>query len=298
LIVKGEITMSDFQKILESLNHSENKFSKSQKRIAEYISTHYESAAFMTASKLGKEVGVSESTVVRFASEIGYDGFPEFQKALREHIKNKLTPVQRMEIISSKIGDKDVLKKVVQTDIEKLKQTLDTVNTKDFECAIDALVNAKNVYILGARTCFSLAAFLEVYLNMLLDNVKMVTANSSSDVVEQMYRIGSDDALIAISYPRYLQRTLNGVKFASERGAKIVAITDSKESPIVKYAESSLIAGCDLGNFVDSLVAPLSLINALIVAIVMRNKDKAVTAFESLEDIWDKYHAYRNLEEN
>lgn len=290
--------MSDFQKVIESVNIAGSKFSKSQKRIAEYISGHYDSAAFMTAAKLGEVVGVSESTVVRFASELGYEGFPEFQKALREHIKNKLTPVQRMEITSSKIGDEDVLRKVVQTDIEKLRQTLDTVNTKDFESAIDALVNAKNVYILGARTCFSLAAFLEVYLNMLLDNVKMVTANSSSDVVEQMYKISSEDALIAISYPRYLQRTLNGVKFASERGAKIIAITDSVESPIVRYSESSLIAGCDLGNFVDSLVAPLSLINALIVAIVMRNKDKAVAVFESLEDIWEKCHAYRNSEEN
>lgn len=290
--------MTDFQNIIDFINSSDIKMSKSQKKISEYITNHYDSAAFMTASKLADEVGVSESTVVRFASELGYDGFPQFQKSLREHVKNKLTPIQRMEITSSKLGDEDIFKKVVQADIDKLKQTLDTVNTKDFESAIDSLVNAKTVYILGARTSFSLASFLEVYLNILLDNVKVVTANSTSDVIEQMYRIGSEDALIAISYPRYLQRTLNGVKFASERGAKIIAITDSIKSPIVNYSESSLIAECEVGNFVDSLVAPLSLINALIVAIVMRNKDKAAQKFQSLENIWEKYHAYKNTEEN
>ncbi len=290
--------MPDNQKIIDLIKQSDSKFSKSQKRIAEYITNHYDSAAFMTAAKLGSVVDVSESTVVRFASELGYEGYPEFQKALRELIKNKLTPVQRMEITSSKLGDEDILKKVVQSDIDKLKQTLDTVCTKSFESAVDALANAETVYILGARTCFSLASFLEVYLNMILDNVKIITANSASDVFEQMHRINENDVLIAMSYPRYSQRTFNGVQYASEKGARIIAITDSKASPIVAYAESSLIAECDLANFVDSLVAPLSLINALIVALVMRNKKKSVEAFESLEHVWDKYHAYRNPEEN
>ncbi len=290
--------MSDFQNVFEFIVPDGFKMSKGQKKIVEYISSHYDTAAFMTASKLGEAVGVSESTVVRFASELGYDGFGEFKKALGDIVKNKLTSVQRMEIISSKIGDEDVLKNVVQSDIEKLKQTMDSVSASDFEHAVDVLMNAGTVYILGARTCFSLATFLEVYLNMLLDNVKIVAANSASDVFEQMYRIGRDDALIAISYPRYSQRTFKGVKFAYERGANIVAITDSPTSPIVGYAECSLIAGCDMSNIVDSLVAPLSLINALIVAIVMRNKEKAALAFESLEDIWEKYNAYRNTEEN
>ncbi len=290
--------MCDRQMIIDLIKQSDSKFSKSQKRIAEYITNHYESAAFMTAAKLANLVSVSESTVVRFASDLGYQGYPEFQKALRELIKNRLTPVQRMEITSSKLGDEDILKKVVNSDIEKLKQSLDTVNSKDFESAVDALTGAKNVYILGARTCFSLSSFLEVYLNMLLDNVKLVAHNSSSDVFEQMFRINPDDVLVAISYPRYSKRTLNGVKFAYERGAKIIAVTDSEASPIVDYATCSLIAGCDLGNFVDSLVAPLSLINALIVAIVMRNKERAVSAFDSLEDVWNKYQAYGNIEDN
>lgn len=290
--------MPDNQKIIDLIKQSDSKFSKSQKRIAEYITNHYDSASFMTAAKLASVVNVSESTVVRFASELGYEGYPEFQKALRELIKNKLTPVQRMEITSSKLGDGDLLKKVVQSDIDKLKQTLDTVSPVDFEKAVDALANASTVYILGARTCFSLASFIEVYLNMILDNVKIITANSASDVFEQMHRIGSNDVLIAISYPRYSQRTFNGVQFASEKGAHIIAITDSSASPIVNYAEVSLIAECDLANFVDSLVAPLSLINALIVALVMRNKDKSIEAFESLEHVWDKYHAYRNPEDS
>ncbi len=290
--------MAELSDIFETIFPDSIKMSKSQKRIANYITEHYESAAFMTASKLAEVVGVSESTVVRFASELGYDGFPQFQTVLKDRIKNKLTPVQRMEIVSSKIGDEDVLKNVIQSDIDKLKQTLATVNTKDFEEAVDILLGARTVYILGARTCFSLAAFLEVYLNMLLDNVKTVTANSSSDVFEQMYKIGKDDALIAISYPRYSQRTLKGVEFAFERGAKIVGVTDSVTSPIVEFSNSSLIAGCDMGNFVDSLVAPLSLLNALVVAIVMRNKEKATSVFESLEDIWEKHNAYGKPENN
>lgn len=290
--------MSDFRNISEYIVPENFKMSKGQKKIIEYISHHYDSAAFMTASKLADSVGVSESTVVRFAFELGFDGFGDFKKALGDIVKNKLTSVQRMEIISSKIGDEDVLRNVVLSDIEKLKQTLATVSTSDFEHAVDLITSAENVYIIGARTCFSLASFLEVYLNMLHKNVKTVTANSASDVFEQMYRIGKNDVLIAISYPRYSQRTLKGVKFAYERGADIVAITDSPTSPIVGNAKCSLIAGCDMSNIVDSLVAPLSLINALIVAIVMRNKESAAATFESLEDIWEKYNAYRNTDEN
>lgn len=289
--------MADFHDLFDYIMPDNFRMSKSQKKIAQYITEHYDSAAFMTAAKLGEAVGVSESTVVRFASELGFDGFYGFKAAIKDLVKNKLTSLQRMEIFSQKTGDENVLKNVLQSDIDKLRQTMDTIDAKNFEKAVDILVGAKNVYILGARTCFSLAAFLEVYLNILLDNVKAITANSSSDVFEQMYRIGKDDAIIAISYPRYSQRTLNGVKFAYERGARVVAVTDSVSSPIVKYAESSLIAECDIGNFVDSLVAPLSLLNALIAAIVKRNKGRAISAFESLEDIWDKHNAYRNNEE-
>ena len=284
--------MSDSEKIIDLIRQSDSKFSKSQKRISAYITEHYDRAAFMTASKLGSVVNVSESTVVRFASELGYEGYPEFQKALQELIKNKLTSVQRMEIISSKFGDEDVLKMVINSDIEKLRQTLDTVNGKDFENAVTTISNAKTVYILGARTCSTIASFLGLYLNLLLPDVRIVTANSASEVFEQMYRISEEDVLVAISYPRYSQRTFNAVKFASERKAKVVAITDSVASPIVNYSSCTLVARCDMGNFVDSLVAPLSLVNALVVAIVMRNKEKTAQTFETLEDIWQKYEVY------
>jgi len=288
--------MSDSEKIIDLIKQSDSKFSKSQKRISAYITEHYDRAAFMTAAKLANVVDVSESTVVRFASELGYEGYPEFQKALQELIKNKLTSIQRMEIASSKIGDEDVLKTVINSDIDKLRQTLDTVSGKDFETAVSSIVNAKTVYVFGTRTCATVASFLGLYLNMLLPNVRIVTANSASEVFEQMYRIDKDDVLIAISYPRYSMRTYNGVKFAFDKNAKVVAITDSEASPIVKYSSCSLIARCDMGNFVDSLVAPLSLVNALIVALVMRNKNEAVETFESLEDIWKKYKVYSDTE--
>ena len=289
--------MADSDKIIDYIKQSDAKFSKSQKKIAEYITAHYDTAAFMTAAKLGKVVNVSESTVVRFASELGYEGYPEFQRALQELIKTRLTSVQKVEIISSKIGYKDVLREVINSDIDKLRRTLDTISGESFENAVDMIANARTVYIMGARTCSSIASFIGVYLNLILNDVRIVNANSASDVFEQMYRINSEDVLIAISYPRYSLRTFNGVKFAAERNAKVIAITDSKVSPIVKAATCSLIARCDMSNFVDSLVAPLSLVNALIVALVIKNKEKAVDTFDSLEEIWKKYHVYRDFTE-
>lgn len=289
--------MTNSDKIIDYIKQSDSKFSKSQKKLAEYITAHYDTAAFMTAAKLGKVVNVSESTVVRFASELGYNGYPEFQLALRELIKTRLTTVQKLEIISSKIGSKDVLREVINSDIDKLKRTIDTISGESFENAVNMIANAGTVYIMGSRTCSSIASFLGVYLNIILDDVRIVTANSAGDVFEQMYRINENDVLIAISYPRYSLKTFNAVKFAAERKANIIAVTDSEISPIVKYASCSLVASCDMSNFVDSLVAPLSLINALIVALVIKNKDKAVNTFESLEDIWKNYHVYGDFNE-
>lgn len=287
--------MPNSDKIIDCIRQSDSKFSKSQKRIADYITEHYDTAAFMTAARLGRVVNVSESTVVRFAAELGYEGYPEFQRALQELIKTRLTSVQKVEMISSKMGDKDILRQVINSDIDNLRQTLCTVNGESFENAVDMIANAKTVYVMGARTCSSIASFIGVYLNLILPDVKLVTANSASDVFEQMYRINSGDVLIAISYPRYSLRTFTGVKFAAERKAKIVAITDSEVSPIVKSASCSLIAKCDMSNFVDSLVAPLSLVNALIVALVIRNKDEAVDTFNSLEAIWQRHHTYQDF---
>lgn len=267
-------------------------FSKGQKLISDYIVTNYEKAAFMTAAKLGKEVNVSESTVVRFATELGFDGYPKLQKAMQEEIRTRLTSVQRMKIISDKMSDKDILKTVLMSDIDKLTKTLSEIREEDFLGAVDTILNSSKIYILGARSCYSLANFLEFYLNHICDNVKKVSTTSASETFEQMYRVSKDDVVIGISYPRYSKRTINALKFASDRGAKIVAITDSNLSPIAEHATYVLTARNDMSTFVDSLVAPLSVINALIVALVMKRKDEVARNYEELEDIWDEYDVY------
>lgn len=278
--------------LLTTLQNKMPNLSKSHKKIAEYILKHYDKSAFMTASKIASEVCVSESTVVRFAYELGFDGFPEFQHALRQLIKNKLTTVQRMEITSSKMEEKNILHSVMQSDIEKLKQTMENINNNDFLNAVDAISNAKKIYIIGARTCSSIASFLGFYLNMISDNVKTIVSNSASETFEQIYRVSKDDVVIAISYPRYSVRTMNAVKYSASKGSKIIAITDSIKSPITSYATYSLIADSDMTNFVDSLVAPLSLCNALVVAMVIRHKEKIAKTFSDLETIWVDYEVY------
>lgn len=287
--------MNDTHDVIEKLKLKRDTMSKSQKRIADYIFEHYDKAAFMTAAKLGEKVGVSESTVVRFASEAGFDGYPKFQKVLREIIKNKLTSVQRMDITSSKYAEKDILRTVLSSDIDKLRQTLETVSVDDFVAAVDTIMNARTVYVLGARTCYSIANFLGFYLNLFSLNVKLVTTNSASETFEQIFDVNENDVVIAISYPRYSRRTINAVKYSHERGSKIIAVTDSEISPIVKYSDHKLIASSDMSDFVDSLVAPLSIINALIVAIVMRNPQQISRKFEELENIWDEYRVYEKL---
>lgn len=284
--------MNDKQNLLDYINEKKSKLSKSHKKIADYIVSHYDKSAFMTAAKLGSEVDVSESTVVRFAYELGYDGFPEFQSALQELIKNKLTTVQRMEITSSKMVEKDVLKAVMQSDIDKLRQTIESIDTNVFSDVVETLSSADKIYILGARTCSSVASFLGFYLNMIYNNVKTIATNSASETFEQIYRVNENDAVIAISYPRYSVRTLNAVKYAANKNSKIIAITDSPEAPINNFATHSLIAKSDMTNFVDSLVAPLSLCNALIVSLVVRNKEMVTKTFSDLENIWVEYEVY------
>lgn len=280
------------QNLLEIIKEKTPKLSKSQKKIAMYILEHYDKSAFMTASKLANEVGISESTVVRFPSELGFSGYPQFQQALRQLIKNKLTTVQRMEITSSKMEEKNILHSVIHSDIEKIKQTLETTDNDVFLKAVDAISNAKKIYIIGARTCSSIASFLGFYLNMISDNVKTIASNSASETFEQIYRVGKDDVVIAISYPRYSVRTMNAVKYAASKGSTIISVTDSPKAPITSYSTYSLIADSDMTNFVDSLVAPLSLCNALVVALVIRNKDKIAKTFSDLETIWVDYEVY------
>ncbi len=284
--------MQDKNNIISAIKIKRASMSKGHKKIADFICEHYDKAAFMTAAKLGEKVEVSESTVVRFASIMGFEGYPEFQHVLREIIKNKLTAVQRMEITSSKFAEKDILSTVILSDIEKLRQTLDGVSVSDFTSAVNTIANSKRIYILGARTCFSIANFLGFYLSLLSYDAKLITTNSASETFEQIFDAGEKDAIIAISYPRYSRRTLNAVKYAHDKGSKVIAITDSELSPIYPYADHKIIASSDMSNFVDSLVAPLSIINAIIVALVMRNEEEIAKKFTALENIWDEYQVY------
>lgn len=274
------------------------EFSKGQRAIASYILAHYDKAAFMTASKLGKTVGISESTVVRFASELGFEGYPELQKSLQQLISNKLTSVQRIEVTSDILGGGDVLDKVLSADMDKLRHTLEDVSRKDFEGAVNAILNAKNIYIVGVRSAQSLSDFLAFYLNLIMNNVRPVVANSQSEIFEQILRVGEGDVFIAISFPRYSQRTIAAANYAGDRGAEIISITDDVRSPLADRADYLLTARSDMTTFVDSLVAPFSLINALIVAVGLRKREEVSDTFEQLERIWEEYQVYEKTNRN
>lgn len=273
------------------------KFSKGQKLIARFITEHYEKAAFMTASRLGETVGVSESTVVRFATEVGFEGYPQLQKNLQEIIRNRLTTVQRMEIIDGQIGNADVLTKVMTLDAEKIRHTLEEVDRESFSKAVDEIIGAQERYILGIRSSNMLASFLAFYFNHIFPHVNNVSNNSTSEVFEQLLRIQEGDVLIAISFPRYSQRTLKAAKFAKSCGARVIAITDCVSAPLAEVADVMLLARSDMASFVDSLVAPLSLINSLIVAVGLRKKDEISKTYATLEHIWDEYNVYEKTEE-
>lgn len=268
------------------------KLSKGHKKLVKYISENYDKAAFMTASKLGENVGVSESTVVRFATEMGFKGYPELQKELQQMIKSKLTAVQRMEVSSNLIGEDDAIKKVLNGDIELIRDTLESVSDVEFRSAVETINKAKRIYILGVRSSAALASFLYFYLNPVFENVVLVDTTSGSEMFEQMFRISEDDVCVAISFPRYSKQTINALRFINDRGTKIIAITDSAVSPIAEYADNLLVAKSDMVSVVDSLVAPLSLINALIVALTFSRREEVYNNFNKLESIWDEYQVY------
>lgn len=272
--------------------------SKGQKRVAEYVLDNYDKAVFLTAARLGEVVGVSESTVVRFATQLGYKGYPEFQKALEELVRNRLNSIQRMKVTYGRISQSQILETVLQSDIEKIKQTLNGIDHSAFNQAIDTILNARKIYVLGIRSCAPLAAFMSFYLNLLCDNVIAVNTNSSSEIFEQLIRIGEEDVIIGISFPRYSQRTLKALEFASKRKAKIITLTDSVHSPINIYSSCNLIARSDMASIVDSLVAPLSVVNALIVALCMKKQEEVIGTLETLEQIWGEYQVYSGDELN
>lgn len=283
--------------ILTLIQNGMVHFSKGQKLIANYIMNSYDKAAFMTASKLGKTVNVSESTVVRFAVELGYDGYPSMQKALQEMIRNKLTSVQRIEVANDRFGNQEILSMVLQSDIEKIRTTLDEVDKTAFQGAVDSILAAKNIYILGVRSSAAIATFLSFYFNLMFDNVKHIHTSSNAEMFEQMIRIDKDDVVIGISFPRYSSRTVKAMKFAYDRGATVIALTDSLAAPIARNATHTLIAMSDMVSLVDSLVAPLSVVNALIVACSYRKEEAISKTFASLEEIWDEYGVYEKVDD-
>lgn len=283
--------------ILTVIQENMSTFSKGQKRIANYILESYDKAAFMTASKLGKTVNVSESTVVRFASELGYDGYPSMQKSLQKMIRNRLTSVQRIEVSYDRFGDQDVLTSVLQSDIDKIRMTLEEVDHQSFEHAVEAIVKARRIYIIGVRSSASIATFLHFYLNLIFDNVVLIGASTASEVYENLIKVGAEDVVLGISFPRYSSRTVHGMKFAKDQGAATIAITDSEASPLASTATYTLKARSDMASFVDSLVAPLSLVNALLVAVSRKKNEDLSNTFQKLEKIWEEYGVYEKVQE-
>ena len=283
--------------ILKLIEENVSTFSKGQKQIAAYISEHYDKAAYMTAAKLGVEVGVSESTVVRFVMELGFEGYPEFRRALLELIRSKLTSVQRIEVTNTLIGDADVLQKVLESDIEKIKKTLEGINKNAFDDAVRAIVDAKTVYIMGMRGSSYLAGLLNYSFRMISDNVRLIQTTSGSETFEQMMSLGENDVFIAISFPRYSKSIIKGVEYAKSRGADVIAITDSDNSPIATNADQVLVAQSDMASFADSYVAPMSVINALIVAVSRECGDRFTERLHRLESVWDEYNVYDKSQE-
>ena len=278
--------------ILSILQAKAPTFSKGQRLIAHYITEAYDKAAFMTANKLGKTVGVSESTVVRFAVDLGFDGYPSMQKAMQEMVLNRLTSVQRIEVANDRIGDQDVVSMVLQSDMEKLRQTGETVDRGQFRAAVDAILKAKRVFILGVRSAAPLASFLGYYLNYMFNNVHIITTSAAGEMFEKIVGVNSDDVVIAFSFPRYSTSTVKGAQYCRSTGATVIGLTDSEISPLGQNCDHVLVAKSDMVSLVDSLVAPLSVVNALVVAIAARREQELSNTFNTLERIWEEYNVY------
>ena len=283
--------------ILQTIEDSEVGFSKGQKRIAQYILDSYDKAAFLTASKLGSLVGVSESTVVRFAVELGYSGYPAMQKALQELVRSRLTSTQRIRAAGNLYAGQDLLGAVLESDIDRLREVSASVDRAEFTSAVQRLMKARNIYIMGARSSAHVAAYLNFYMHLMMENVILVQSGAAGEIFEQLLRIGKGDVMIVLSFPRYSAVTISTVQFALDRGADVIAITDNRKSPVAVNATEALLAPSEMFSFVDSFVAPMSLINALLVALSMRIGPQVSDTFEELEDIWDKYGVFSKSED-
>ena len=281
--------------ILHVIETSTGKMSKAQKKIAGYILNNFDKAAFMTAVRLARFTGVSESTVVRFAMELGYDGYPEMRKALQDSMRGKLTSVQRIKVAKDRLGSGDILTQVLSSDIEQIRKTMEETDVNDFARAVDAIVDAKNIYILGQRSSSFLAKFMGYYFDLLFSNSRVISESPDSEVFEQIVRLSEGDLLIAISFPRYSRLTIKTMQYARSIGVKIIAVTDGLSSPLIELSDISLCARSDMISFLDTLVAPLSLVNALVVAVSEKAPGDLYENFERLEKIWDEYGVYRQI---
>ncbi len=284
--------------VIERIEEKYPSMSKSHKTIAEFIREHYDQAVFMTAAKIGEELSVSESTVVRFASGLGYEGYPQFQKELENWVKSKLSVTARMDVKYGRRPQSEVLTSVLEADIEKIKDTIQNLEPDAFDMAIKAILSAKNIYIVGLRSCAPLAEFLHFYLNMIRGNVIRVNTSSVSELFEQMLRIDEKDVIIGISFPRYSMRTLKAMEFANDRNATVISLTDSIHSPMCLYSSINLLAKSEMVSIVDSLVAPLSVINALVVGLCLKRPQTVKKNLEALEEVWENYQVYLNDEIN
>ena len=278
--------------ILFILEEMAPTFSKGQRKIAAYIKESYDKAAFLTASKLGKTVGVSESTVVRFAVELGYEGYPQIQKAMQEMVMNRLTSVQRIGITNDRIGNQDILSMVLQADADKLRQTGDTVSREDFRQAVNAILKARRIYVLGARSAATLANFSAYYLNYMFDNVQVITVSGAGEMFENLVGVSADDVVLAFSFPRYSTATLKAAQYCRSVGATVIGFTNSNISPLAQSCDFVLVAKSDMVSLVDSLVAPLSVVNALLVALASAREQELKANFETLERVWEEYNVY------
>jgi DNA-binding MurR/RpiR family transcriptional regulator len=287
------LTMNIFDQIKEDYS----KMSKGHKKIADYITENYAKAAYLTAAKLGELTGVSESTVVRFAFELGFEGYPEMITAIRDYTGSKLTTIERISVMNDRIGADDAFEKILAMDIDKLKKTLETAEKKEFYAAVDTLCGGQNIYVIGARSAAVLARYASFYFNMMFESVKLVHTTSTSEMFEQILSIGKNDVMIGMSFPRYSKHTVNAMKFAKESGAKVIGLTDSTLSPIAEFSDNVLIAKSNLTSFADSLVAPMSVLNALIVAVGIRKQDYVEANYKRMEEIYEKFEVYSASEE-
>ncbi len=280
----------DHLNLLQRIDEKYSSFSKGQKRLASYITENYDIAAYLTASKLGKESGVSESTVVRFAYQLDYDGYPELQKAMQVIVKTNSNSMQRMSLSSKRYQKNGVLKSILTTDADRLRDTIQNgIDEDEFERAVDMITNSHRIYILGARSAAYLAGLLGYYFRMLLDNVVLVDAMSTSETLEQIYNIGKDDLMIGITFPRYSKRTIRALQYAKDHGGQTIALTDSMQSPITEYADCNLVAKSDVMTVVDSLVCPLSIVNALVTSVALMKQEEVQKRLMALEELWSEY---------